>query len=153
MSPGNTPRWSIPVQIGWLRGVLQWDVRRQGRWEGPRWSWAAIREIITRAVVGPPKFINERRLKVTLKLHGRTSAVSFVVAYGPTEYTRDESKKRTFWAALDRAVKDVPKHEGVGRPENEHCGALGAYSRDTRNAYVELLLACLLYTSPSPRDS
>ena len=53
----------------------------------------AIRESITRAVVRPPEFINERLLKVTLKLHGRASAVSFVVAYGPTECTRDESKK------------------------------------------------------------
>ena len=64
----------------------------------------AIRENITRAVVHLPEFINERLLKVTLKLHGRASAVSFVVAYGPTECTRDESKKRAFWAALERAV-------------------------------------------------
>ena len=71
----------------------------------------AIREIITRAVVRPPEFINERLLKVILKLHGRANAVSFVVAYGPTERMRDESTKRTFWAALDRVVKEMPKHE------------------------------------------
>ena len=53
----------------------------------------AIRETITRVVVRPPEFINERLLKVTLKLHGRASAVSFVVAYGLTECTRDKSEK------------------------------------------------------------
>ena len=53
----------------------------------------AIREAITRAVVRPPEFINERLLKATLKLHGRASAVSFVVTYGSTECTRDESKQ------------------------------------------------------------
>ena len=53
----------------------------------------AIRETITRAVVRPLEFINERLLKVTLKLHGRARAVSFVVAGGPTECTRDESRK------------------------------------------------------------
>ena len=116
----------------------------------------AIRESITRAVVRPPEFINERLLKVTLKLHGRASAVSFVVAYGPTECTREGSKKRAFWAALDRAVKEVPKHEqlfvlmdanartgrrGSGKTGNEHCVALGTYGRDTRNDNGELLLS------------
>ena len=33
----------------------------------------AIRETITRAVVRPPEFINERLLKETLKLHGSAS--------------------------------------------------------------------------------
>ena len=60
----------------------------------------AIRETITRAVVRPPEFISERLLKVTLKLHGRASAASFVVAYGPTKCTRDESKKRAFGTTL-----------------------------------------------------
>ena len=108
----------------------------------------AIRETITRAVVRPPEFINERLLKVTLNLHGRASAVSFLVAYGPTEPTRDESKKRAFWAGLDMAVKEVPKHEQLlllmdtnARTGRREGGALGIYGRDTRNDNGELLLA------------
>ena len=42
-----------------------------------------IIETITRAVVRPPEFINERLLKVALKLRRRACAVSFLVAYGP----------------------------------------------------------------------
>jgi len=53
----------------------------------------AIRETITRAVVRPPEFINERLLKVILKVLGRARAVLFLVACGPTESTRDECKK------------------------------------------------------------
>ena len=71
----------------------------------------AVKEKLTRAVARPPEFINERLLKVTLKLRGRASAVTFIAAYGPTESTRDDTKKRSFWTALDRTVKEVPKHE------------------------------------------
>ena len=116
----------------------------------------ATRESITRAVVRPPKPINERLLKATLTLHGRASAVSFVVVYGVTDVRVTRAKNRAFWAALDRAVKEVPKHEqlfvlmdanartgrrGCGRPGNEHCGALGAHGRDTGNDNGEFLLA------------
>ena len=68
----------------------------------------AIRETITRAVVRPPEFISKLLLKVTLNLHCRASAVSFVDAYGPSDCTRDENKKRTFWAILDRRYRRCP---------------------------------------------
>ena len=58
----------------------------------------------------PPEFISDRLLKVTLELHGRAKAVTFVVAYAPTE-TSNASNKHAFWTSLDRAVKKVPKHE------------------------------------------
>lgn len=48
---------------------------------------------------------------LTLKLRSRESAVTFVVAYGPTESNRNEGEKRAFWAALDGAVKEIPKKE------------------------------------------
>ena len=47
---------------------------------------------------------------MTLDLRGRAKAVSFVVAYAPTE-TADASRKNSFWTALDSAVKDVPRQE------------------------------------------
>ena len=108
----------------------------------------------TQTTTRPPEFISDRLLKVTLDLRGRAKAVSFVVAYAPTE-TADVSRKNIFWAALDSAVKDVPPHEqlfvlmdanartgkrregGVGSKDNE---VLGAYGRDTLNDNGERLL-------------
>ena len=69
----------------------------------------AVRTSITRAA-RPPEFISDRLLKVTLELRGRAKAVTFFVAYAPTEI-HDASKKHAFWTTLDRAVKDVPRHE------------------------------------------
>ena len=44
----------------------------------------AVRNSITRAA-RPPEFISDRLLKDTLELRGRANAVTFVVAYAPTE--------------------------------------------------------------------
>ena len=63
----------------------------------------AVRTSITRAV-RPPEFISDRLLKVTHELSGPAKAVTFFVAYAPTE-THDASKKHAFWTTLDRAVK------------------------------------------------
>ena len=63
----------------------------------------AVRTCITRAA-RPPEFISDRLLKVTLELRGRAKAVTFFVAYAPTE-THDASNKHAFWTTLDRAVK------------------------------------------------
>ena len=114
----------------------------------------AVRTSITRAA-RPPEFISDRLLKVTLELRGRAKAVTFFVAYAPTEI-HDASKKHAFWTTLDRAVKDVPRHEqlfvlmdanartgrrekgGVGSKDNK---ILGAYGRDILNDNGELLLS------------
>ena len=114
----------------------------------------AVRTSITRAA-RPPEFISDRLLKVTLELRGRAKAVTFFVAYAPTE-THDARKKHAFWTTLDRAVKDVPRHEqlfvlvdanartgrrekgGVGSKDNK---IRGAYGRDILNYNGELLLS------------
>ena len=114
----------------------------------------AVRTSITRAA-RPPEFISDRLLKVTLELRGRAKAVTFFVAYAPTKI-HDASKKHAFWTTLDRAVKDVPRHEqlfvlmganartgrrekgGVGSKDNK---ILGAYGRDILNDNGELLLS------------
>ena len=44
----------------------------------------AVRTSITRAA-RPPEFISDRLVKVTLELRGRAKAVTFFVAYAPTE--------------------------------------------------------------------
>ena len=54
----------------------------------------AMRTSITRAA-RPPKFISDRLLKLTLELRGRAKAVTFFVAYAPTE-THNASNKHAF---------------------------------------------------------
>ena len=69
----------------------------------------AVKTSITRAA-RPPEFISDRLLKVTLELRGRAKAVTFVVAYAPTE-PQNANNKHGFWTSLDRVVEEVPKHE------------------------------------------
>ena len=114
----------------------------------------AVRISITRAA-HPPEFISDRLLKVTLELHGRAKAVTFFVAYAPTE-TQNANNKHGFWTSLDEAVEEVLRHEQLfvlmhanartGRREKGRVGikdskTLGAYGRDTFNDNGELLLS------------
>ena len=77
------------------------------------------------------------------------------MAYAPTE-THNASNKHAFWTTLDRAVKEVPRHEQLfvlmdanartGRREKGGVGSkdtkiIGAYGRDTLNDNGELLLS------------
>ena len=114
----------------------------------------AIRNSITRAA-RPPEFISDRLLKVTLELRGRAKAVTFVVAYAPTE-PQNANNKHAFWTSIDRVVKEVPKHKQLfvlmdanvrtGMREKGQVGSkdskiLGTYGRDTLNDNGELLLS------------
>ena len=77
------------------------------------------------------------------------------MAYIPTE-VHNPCNKHAFWTSLDRAVKEIPKHEQLfvlmdanartGRREKGQVGSkeskiLGAYGRDTLNDNEELLLS------------
>ena len=114
----------------------------------------AVRNSITRAA-RPPEFISDRLLKVTLELRGRAKAVTFVIAYAPTE-PQNANNKHAFWTSLDKVVEEVSKHEQLfvlmdanartGRREKGQMGSmdskiLGAYGRDTLNDNGELLLS------------
>ena len=114
----------------------------------------AVRNSIARAA-RPSEFISDRLLKVTLELRGRAKAVTFVVAYAPTE-PQNANNKHGFWTSLDRVVEEVPKHEQLfvlmdanartGRREKGQVGSkdskiVGAYGRDTLNDNGELLLS------------
>ena len=55
----------------------------------------AVRTQTIHAAARPPEFISDRLLKVTFELCGRAKAVTFVVAYAPTE-TQDSEKKHVF---------------------------------------------------------
>ena len=62
--------------------------------EGQSGVGLAMRTSITRAAC-PPEFISDRLLKVTLELRGLAKAVTFFVAYAPTE-TQNGSNKHAF---------------------------------------------------------
>ena len=114
----------------------------------------AVRASSTRAA-RPPEFISDRSLNVTLELSGRARAVTFFVAFSPTE-TQNASNKHTFWTTLDRAVEVVSRHKqlfvlmdansrsgrreegGVGSKDNK---IIGPYGRDILNDNGELLLS------------
>ena len=104
--------------MGWIRGELQWSVRRQGWWEqGPRRSCT-------------PTGVHQRA--------NPEGELKFLAAYGPTQSTRDGGKNElSGQPALDGIVKEMPKHEqlfvliggnarmgrrGGGRPGSEYCG-------------------------------
>ena len=114
----------------------------------------SVRIFITRAA-RPPGFISDRLLKVALELRGCAKAVTFFVAYAPTE-TQNASNKHALWTSLDKAVEEVPGHEQLfvlmdanartGRREKGHVGSkdckiIGAYGRDTLTDNGELLLS------------
>ena len=111
----------------------------------------AVRTSIARAA-RPSEFISDHLSKVTLELRGQAKAVTFLVAYAPTE-TQNASDEHAFWTSLDRAVKEVPRHEQLfelmdansrtGRRKKRQVGSrdskiLGAYGRDTLNDNGEL---------------
>ena len=94
-------------------------------------------------------------LKVTLELRGQAKAVTFVVAYAPTEPQKADNK-HAFWTSLDIVVEEEPKHEqlfvlmganartgrrGKGQVGSKDSKILGAYGRDTLNDNGELLLS------------
>ena len=95
------------------------------------------------------------RLPGTLELRGRAKAVTFVVAYAPTE-PQNANNKHAFWTSLDRVVEEVPKHEQLfvlmdanartgrrekGQARSKDSKIIGAYGRDTLNDNGELLLS------------
>ena len=82
---GNPLQRTVSLQPGWLLGVLQRECggENDGK-KGQGGVGLAVRNSITRAA-RPPEFISDRLLKVTLELRGRAKAVTFVVAYAPTE--------------------------------------------------------------------
>ena len=114
-----------------------------------------VRTSITRAS-RPPEFIIGRLLKITLELRGRVKAVTFFVAYAPTE-AQNASNKHASWTSLDRAGEEVPKHEQLavlmdtnarmGRREKGQVGNKDNnifgdhYGRDTLYVNGELLLS------------
>ena len=104
----------------------------------------AVKESIIRDATWTHKLMNERLMSMTFNFTGKSNAVTFVVAYGPTDtVSKTQEQKHVFWADLESAVSRVPStvylfvlidanaRTGV-RMGEEDCKVIGAYGRDTR---------------------
>ena len=104
----------------------------------------AVKESIIREATWTQELTNERLMSMTFHLTGKSNAVTFVVAYGPTDtVSNTREQKDVFWADLENAVSRVPSSDylfnlidtnartGV-RMGEEDCKIIGAYGRDTR---------------------
>ena len=104
----------------------------------------AVKESIIRKATWTQELTNERLMSMTFNLTGKSNAVTFVVAYGPTDtVSNTREQKDVFWADLESAVSRAPSSDylfvlidanartGVCMRE-EDCKVIGAYGRDTR---------------------
>ena len=104
----------------------------------------AVKESIIRKATWTQELTNERLMSMTFNLTGKSNAVTFVVAYGPTDtVSNTREQKDVFWADLESAVSRAPSSDylfvlidanartGVCMGE-EDCKVIGAYGRDTR---------------------
>ena len=104
----------------------------------------AVKESIIREATWTQELTNERLMSMTFNLTGKSNAVTFIVAYGPTDtVSNTREHKAVFWVDLESAVSRVPSSDylfvlidanartGV-RIREEDCKVIGAYGRDTR---------------------
>ena len=108
----------------------------------------AVKECIIREATWTQELTNERLMSMTFNLTGKSNAVIFIVAYGPTNTVSNTTReqKAVFWADLESAVSRVPSSDylfilidanartGV-RVGEKDCKVVGAYGRDTRVSY------------------
>ena len=104
----------------------------------------AAKASIIRGATWTQELTNERPMSMTFNLTGKSNAITFVVAYGPTDTVSNTwQQKDVFWADLESAVSRVPSSDclfvlidtnartGVRMGEGD-CKVIGAYGRDTR---------------------
>ena len=79
---------------------------------GQRGMSLAVKEYIIREATWTQELTNERLMSMTFNLAGKSSAITFVVAYGPTDTVSNmREQKNAFWADLDSAVSRVPSSD------------------------------------------
>ena len=72
----------------------------------------AVKESIIREATRIQELTNERLMSMTSTLTGKSNAVTFIVAYGPTDNVSNTRKhKDVFWADLESAVSRVPSSD------------------------------------------
>ena len=113
-------------------------------WAGQHGVGLAVKESIIREGTWTQELTSERLMSMTFNLTGKSNAITFVVAYGPTDTVSNTwQQKDMFWADLESVVSRVPSSDylfilidanartGV-RMGEEDCKVIGAYGRDTR---------------------
>ena len=69
----------------------------------------AVKESIIRGATWTQELTNERLMSMAFNLTGKSNAITFVVAYGPTDtVSNTRQQKDVFWADLESAVSRVP---------------------------------------------
>ena len=98
----------------------------------------AVKEFIIHEATWTQELANERLMSMTFNLTGKSNAVTFAMAYGPTDtVSNTREHKDVFWADLESAVSRVfvliyaNARTGV-RMGEEDCKVIGAYGKDTR---------------------
>ncbi|CAN0222163.1 unnamed protein product, partial [Ascophyllum nodosum] len=72
----------------------------------------AVKESIIREATWTQELRIERLMSMTFNLTGKSNAVTFVVAYGPTDTASNtREQKNVFWANLESAVSRVPSSD------------------------------------------
>ena len=72
----------------------------------------AVKESIIREATWTQELTNERLMSMTFNLTGKSNAVTFIVAYGPTDtVSNTREQKAVFWADLESAVSRVPSSD------------------------------------------
>ena len=72
----------------------------------------AVKESIIREATWTQELMNERLISMTFNLTGKSNAVTFIVAYGPTDtVSNTREQKDVFWAGLESAVSRVPSSD------------------------------------------
>ena len=72
----------------------------------------AVKESIVSEATWTQELTNERLISMTFYLAGKSNAVTFVVAYGPTDtVSNTREHKDVFWADLESAVSRVPSSD------------------------------------------
>ena len=104
----------------------------------------AVKESIIREATWTQELTNERLMSMTFNLTGKSNAVTFIVAYGPTDtVSNTREQKAVFWADLESAVSRVLSSDYLFvlidanartdvRIREEDRKVIGAYGRDTR---------------------
>ena len=114
----------------------------------------AVRESICCRSEYSSDFVDERLMSMRFEMNGTYDAVNFVVAYAPTEASKDSELKRIFWQKLHDLVERIPTKECLlvlmdanartGRRVEGDGGdsgkVLGAYGRDVLNENGKRLL-------------
>ena len=81
-------------------------------WAGQYGVGLAVKESIIREATWTQELTNERLMSMTSNLTGKSNAITFVVAYGPTDTVfNTRQQKDVFWADLESAVSRVPSSD------------------------------------------